>query len=83
MEFAQTPGRDDGEMAERRSDVLSTWRVADVPEWTARALAPALTALEDVVAGEDVDRNLVTVIRQVADIRDQCNSDGIDWRVEG
>lgn len=80
--FAQTPGRDDAEMVERRDAVLSAWDRAsrEAPEWTRQAVTPALEALRQFADGDesiDAQTSLYgTAVGGVEEIRAQCVADG-------
>lgn len=80
--FAQTPGRDDTEMVERRGAVISEWERAsrEAPEWTRQAVAPALEALRQFADGDAsaaAQTSLYgTAVGGVEEIRAQCVADG-------
>ncbi len=80
--IAQTPGRDDAEMVERRDAVLSAWDRAsrEAPEWTRQAVTPALEALRQFADGDksiDAQTSLYgTAVGGVEEIRAQCVADG-------
>lgn len=80
--LAQTPGRDDAEMVERRDVVLSEWDRAarEAPEWTRQTIEPAVEALREFADGDTsmaTQSSLYgTAVDAVEEIRAQCAADG-------
>lgn len=78
--FAQTEGRDEGEMVAMRDDMLVTWAEAvdSAPQWTSTAVGAAHDLMSDFAAGagsEAVDLYRMTE-SQIDLLREQCRADG-------
>lgn len=79
---AQTPGRADADIIERRDAVLTEWgRAAEqAPEWTRDTVTPALDALQQFADSDTSMAEQTHLYRVAADgveaIRAQCSTDG-------
>lgn len=80
--FAQSPGRDDGEMVAKRSAMLDTWDTAlkDAPQWTATAVGLARDTMAKFAAGgittSDAAGLYSMASSQIELFREQCKADG-------
>lgn len=80
--YAQTRGRDDSTMTQKRDAMLTSWTaaVASAPQWTREAFMPAVDAMSEFVKESGTAAKQTTLYTQAGDgvaaVRAQCQADG-------
>ena len=80
--YAQTSGRDDITMTQKRAAMLSSWAatIASAPQWTRDVVTPAIDAMGEFVKGGGTMAELTALYAKTADgvsaLRAQCQADG-------